>query len=46
MRGIPNLGAFVAQARRDGDLLEIDRPADPYLEVASARETSTLGTPS
>ena len=43
MRGIPNLGAFVEQARRDGDLLEIDRPADPYLEVASVARATDGG---
>lgn len=43
MRGIPHLGAFVEQARRDGDLLEIDRPADPYLEVAAVARATDGG---
>jgi len=43
MRGIPNLGAFVERSRRDGDLLEIDRPADPYLEVASVARATDGG---
>lgn len=43
MRGIINLGAFVEQARRDGDLLEIDRPADPYLEIAAVARATDGG---
>jgi len=43
MRGITHLGAFVEQARRDGDLLEIDRPADPYLEIASVARATDGG---
>ncbi len=43
MRGIPHLGAFIEQARRDGDLLEIDRPADPYLEIASVARATDGG---
>lgn len=35
MRGITNLGAFIDEARRSGDLVEIDRAANPYLEVAA-----------
>lgn len=43
MRGIVNLGAFVEQARRDGDLLEIDRPASPYLEIAAVARATDGG---
>mgnify|MGYP001162040740 CR=1 FL=1 len=43
MRGITHLGAFVEQARRDGDLLEIDRPADPYLEIAAVARATDGG---
>jgi len=43
MRGITHLGEFVEQARRDGDLLEIDRPADPYLEIASVARATDGG---
>lgn len=43
MRGITNLGAFVEHARRDGDLLEIDRPADPYLELAAVARATDGG---
>ena len=43
MRGIPHLGAFVERARRDGDLLEIDRPADTYLEVAAVARATDGG---
>lgn len=43
MRGIINLGAFVEQARRDGDLLEIERPADPYLEIAAVARATDGG---
>lgn len=43
MKGITHLGAFVEQARRDGDLLEIDRPADPYLEIASVARATDGG---
>jgi gallate decarboxylase subunit C len=43
MRGILNLGAFVEHARRDGDLLEVDRPADPFLEVAAVARATDGG---
>lgn len=43
MRGLTHLGAFVEQARRDGDLLEIDRPADPYLEIAAVARATDGG---
>ncbi len=43
MRGITHLGAFVEQARRDGDLLEIARPADPYLELAAVARATDGG---
>ncbi len=43
MRGITHLGAFIDQARRDGDLLEIDREADPYLEIASVARATDGG---
>lgn len=43
MRGITHLGAFIEQARRDGDLLEIERPADPYLEIASVARATDGG---
>ena len=40
MKGITSLGAFVAQARQHDDLFEIERPADPMLEIAAlARAT-------
>ncbi len=43
MQGITHLGAFVEQARRDGDLLEIDRLADPYLEIAAVARATDGG---
>ncbi len=43
MRGLTHLGAFVEQARRAGDLLEIDRPADPFLEVAAVARATDGG---
>ena len=43
MKGITHLGAFVEKARQDGDLLEIDRPADPYLEIASVARATDGG---
>lgn len=43
MRGITNLGTFVERTRRDGDLLEIDRPADPYLEIAAVARATDGG---
>lgn len=43
MRGITHLGAFVEHARRDGDLLEITRPADPFLEVAAVARATDGG---
>lgn len=43
MRGITNLSAFVDRARRDGDLLDIDRPADPYLEIAAVARATDGG---
>lgn len=43
MRGITNLGAFVERARRDGDLLEIERPVDPYLELAAVARATDGG---
>jgi UbiD family decarboxylase len=33
-RSFPDLRGFVAQLRRDGDLVEVDAPVDPRLEVA------------
>ena len=40
LRGITNLGAFVEHARTHEDLLDIARPANPYLEIAAlARAT-------
>lgn len=43
MRGITNLGTFVERARADGDLLEIDRPADPRLEIAAVARATDGG---
>lgn len=43
MKGITSLGAFVDQARRNGDLFEIDRPADPYLEIAAVARATDGG---
>ena len=43
MRGLINLGAFVEQTRRDGDLLEIDRPASPHLEIAAVARATDGG---
>ena len=43
MKGITHLGAFVERARRDGDLLEIDRPADPFLEIAAVARATDGG---
>ncbi len=43
MRGITHLGAFIEQARRDGDLLDIDRPVDPYLELAAVARATDGG---
>ena len=43
MRGITHLGAFIERARRDGDLLEIDRPANPYLEIAAVARATDGG---
>ncbi len=43
MRGITHLGAFIDQARRDGDLLDIDRPVDPYLELAAVARATDGG---
>ncbi len=43
MRGITHLGAFIEQARHDGDLLEIERPAHPYLEIASVARATDGG---
>jgi 4-hydroxy-3-polyprenylbenzoate decarboxylase len=43
MRGITHLGSFVEQARRDGDLLEIERPVDPYLEMAAVARATDGG---
>lgn len=43
MRGITHLGAFVEQARRDGDLIEIDRPASPHLEIAAVARATDGG---
>lgn len=43
MRGIINLAAFVDQARRNQDLLDIDRPADPYLEIAAVARATDGG---
>lgn len=43
MLGITHLGAFVERARRDGDLLEIDRPADPFLEIAAVARATDGG---
>lgn len=43
MHGITHLSAFVERARRDGDLLDIERPADPYLEVAAVARATDGG---
>jgi 4-hydroxy-3-polyprenylbenzoate decarboxylase len=43
MRGITHLEAFVQRAREDGDLLEVDRPADPFLEIASVARATDGG---
>lgn len=43
MKGITHLGAFVERARRDGDLLEIDRPANPFLEIATVARATDGG---
>jgi len=43
MRGIINLSAFLAQARQNDDLLQIDRPADPYLEIAAVARATDGG---
>jgi len=40
LRGITHLSAFVEEARRHEELVDIDRPVDPYLEMAAiARAT-------
>lgn len=43
MKGITHLQAFVERARADGDLLEIDRPADPFLEIAAVARATDGG---
>jgi 4-hydroxy-3-polyprenylbenzoate decarboxylase len=43
MRGITNLGSFVEHARAGGDLLEIARSADPFLEVAAVARATDGG---
>ena len=43
MKGITNLAALVDEARRHDDLLEIARPADPYLEIAAVARATDAG---
>lgn len=43
MQGITSLTAFVEQARRHDELLEIGRPADPYLEIAAVAHATDSG---
>jgi gallate decarboxylase subunit C len=43
MRGITNLGRLIDAARASGDLCEVDRPADPHLEVASVARATDGG---
>jgi 4-hydroxy-3-polyprenylbenzoate decarboxylase len=43
MRGITSLAGFVKQARQHHDLLEITRPADPYLEIAAVARATDGG---
>lgn len=43
MKGITNLDRFVDRARQDGDLLEVNRPADPFLEIAAVARATDGG---
>jgi UbiD family decarboxylase len=43
MKGIINLDRFVDRARQDGDLLEVNRPADPFLEIAAVARATDGG---
>jgi UbiD family decarboxylase len=43
LKGITNLAALVDEARRNDDLLEIARPADPYLEIAAVARATDAG---
>ncbi len=43
MKGIINLDRFVDRARRDGDLLEVERSADPFLEIAAVARATDGG---
>jgi UbiD family decarboxylase len=43
LKGITNLAALVDEARRHDDLLEIARPADPYLEIAAVARATDAG---
>ena len=43
MRGITSLTALVSETRGHGDLLEVDRPADPYLEIAAVARATDSG---
>ena len=43
MRGITNLGSYIEAARASGDLCEIERPADPFLEVAAVARATDGG---
>ena len=43
MEGITNLASLVDNARRHGDLIDISRPANPYLEIAAVARATDNG---
>jgi 4-hydroxy-3-polyprenylbenzoate decarboxylase len=43
LEGITNLASLVDDARRHGDLLDISRPANPYLEIAAVARATDNG---
>jgi len=43
LKGITNLAALVEEARRHDDLLEVARPASPYLEIAAVARATDSG---
>jgi 4-hydroxy-3-polyprenylbenzoate decarboxylase len=43
LKGITNLSALIESARRHEELLDISRPADPYLEIAAVARATDGG---